>query len=985
MPPQIKETVYNIHLSEMLKERLPGWPQVIPEATRVFPNSAQTPDVLVEAPGGLPVVLECKFDKQTNVSAVEQQAECRLGEQTDSGREVEQAIAVLYPEKYLREHPDSEKAALESAELRYAVYSKTEAGASLRFPSAGWLQGPVSDLADFVENVAVSEQKLQSALTLFANEIEAAANILGAAGASSANLGKVLNQEPGEQTNRMAMAILLNALVFQTTLPQHHPSVKSVDQLVADAKSEQRKLSQGDVLDVWQHILNDINYWPVFAIATDILYSIGDQNTVVSVLESLAASVSRLSQLSAQTVQDLAGQIFGKLISDRKFLATFYTLPASATLLAELAVSRLDVDWGDSDAVTSLKIADFACGTGALLSAAYRQVRQRVRRHGMDDRDLHRAMLEDVLIGADIMPAAVHITAAMLSSVHPGVKYTSTLTHVMPYGDDGHGNIKTGSLHLIEDSDVRTLWGDGSRALTNLGEVEHSTLSVSHGEVDLVIMNPPFTSSTGDARKAGVPMPAFAGFATSKQEQSIMKKELDKIRKNIPGTKAGHGNAGLGSDFIDLAIAKVKLGGVIAFVLPSTFAAGEAWENAREAIARKCRDVCVVSIASGTQTGSAFSADTAMAEVLVVATRREENIEDNSNQSDDWRDDWRWVTLTARPKSPAEAVEISKLAVKRYNGEQRIGETYDVVAQDAGVGTSLEQMKKHELMEIVILMEQEAVPSFGLRGSGGQTANFKLCRLEEIGDVGPSARDINEKNRGPFDTSKKSAGKVHYPILWYHKSSQVKKMLAEPDMAGKARQGMGRKAEQLWESASHLQFTGRIRFNSQRMAACFTEELCLGRGDTWFSIKLRDSDASHGRREQRDENKEWIYPVVLWSNTTLGLLSRWAYGTKQQPGRNIITKSRLPALKVLNPAELSNAQIKKAKQVFDDFKTKDFLPANEAYVDDVRIALDEAVFVDLLAQPSEIMDWLKVVRDQWCREPTVHGGKTTQPPTTPAP
>ena len=38
--------------------------------------------------------------------------------------------------------------------------------------------------------------------------------------------------------------------------------------------------------------------------------------------------------------------MFQTLISDRKLLAKFYTLPFSACLLAELAVFKLDRDWG---------------------------------------------------------------------------------------------------------------------------------------------------------------------------------------------------------------------------------------------------------------------------------------------------------------------------------------------------------------------------------------------------------------------------------------------------------------------------------------------------------------------------------------------------------------------------------------------------------------------------------------------------------------
>ena len=70
-----------------------------------------------------------------------------------------------------------------------------------------------------------------------------------------------------------------------------------------------------------------------------------------------------------ENAHDLTGRIFQTLIADRKYLATFYTLPASAALLARLAVAKMEgVDWSDpKEAIGKLRIADFACGTGALL------------------------------------------------------------------------------------------------------------------------------------------------------------------------------------------------------------------------------------------------------------------------------------------------------------------------------------------------------------------------------------------------------------------------------------------------------------------------------------------------------------------------------------------------------------------------------------------------------------------------------------------
>lgn len=973
----ITETNYNTKLAEMLEARLPRW-SVVPQATNVLQNASKEPDVFIELPSGLPVILECKYDEQGNLAQVESDAKGRLGQNTKSlGRLVEQSIAVLYPSE-LKTHAGSRGQALAVATLKFAVFSMSEPGKHTRFPEVGWLEGGIDDLADFVENVAVSEQMIQEALDHFTSAINAAAsrlNGLRLASRTEAKLGAVLHQAPGEQTTRMAMAILLNAMVFQSTVAANHDEVESISQLAAKARQMQRTLSQNDVLTVWQYILSDINYWPIFAIATEILFAIDDEAAAASMLQSLANSVDHLVQLTAQTVQDLAGQIFGRLISDRKFLATFYTLPASATLLAELAVSQLNVDWNDDKSVTSLKIADFACGTGALLSAAYRQVSQRYRRAGKNDEKIHRGMLENVLIGADIMPAAVHITASMLSSVHPNIDYTSTLTHVMPYGEQDDNTIKIGSLHLIKDNEVQTLFGDGSRVLTNVGEEEHSTLSAPHGKLDLVIMNPPFTSSTGDQRTDNVPMPAFAGFSTDEGAQGKMAKELKKIRKHICGTKAGHGNAGLASDFIDLAVAKAKPGGVIAFVLPATFAAGASWKNARETMARKCHDVCVVSIAAAKASESSFSADTNMAEVLVIATRRAEEISDGNHE----KEDWRWVILKSRPRFPMSAVEIAKAVEETGFGEIRLGEEKLGLICRVEFGKSLEQMSAIELIEIALIMEESAQTAFPLPASPENVFSLNLCPFGDIADFGPLGRDISGKYsdgkfRGPFDCQEKQAGKVNFPILWKHSAKREVRMFVEPDTEGKIRQNKAKEAAELWERATHLQSPGFFNINSQRVAACFTEDRCLGRGDIWFSVKLCDKIDGH-----KDERIEWVYPVLLWCNTTLGLLVRWMHGTKQHPGRSIITKSRFPELKVLDPRTLTKKQLQQAKKIFEEFKDKEFLPANEAYHDEARIALDKAVFVKLLGQPAEAMKWLEVVRDQWCREPTVHGGKSTQP------
>ena len=214
--------------------------------------------------------------------------------------------------------------------------------------------------------------------------------------------------------------------------------------------------------------------------------------------------------------------MFQRLIADRKFLATFYTLPRSAALLAELSVSRLDIDWSDRDAVTALRIGDFACGTGALLNAAYEAVLSRYRRRGGDDRLIHPEMMEHALVGADIMPAATHLTASVLSSTHPSVPFENTSIVTLPYGEQPEGSdrpIAIGSLDLIEAERLLPLFVTRQRRVRGVGESDDAHMDLPHGGFDLVIMNPPFTRPTNHA-VADVPVPSFAGFADERRRDA---------------------------------------------------------------------------------------------------------------------------------------------------------------------------------------------------------------------------------------------------------------------------------------------------------------------------------------------------------------------------------------------------------------------------------------------------------------------------------
>ena len=253
---------------------------------------------------------------------------------------------------------------------------------------------------------------------------------------------------------------------------------------------------KGETLAAWTDILK-INYWPIFAIAKDILEQL-PSDTAAQLLQGLLQTAQQVQATGVDNAHDLTGRIFQRLIADRKYLATFYTLPASAALLARLAVAKMEgVDWSDAEAIGKLRIGDFACGTGALLSAVYEQIASRHERAGGDPAALHPVMMEEVLYGCDVMPSAIHITGSTLSGVEPSVGFGRSRLYTMPYGRQKDGTVAIGSLELLQSSQVMTLFNTNDPALRtgSVGEETAANVNVDIPDegFDLVIMNPPFT------------------------------------------------------------------------------------------------------------------------------------------------------------------------------------------------------------------------------------------------------------------------------------------------------------------------------------------------------------------------------------------------------------------------------------------------------------------------------------------------------------
>ena len=977
------EGTVNNELARVLQRKHPRWPGSIGvEQHHVFQEVALQPDIVVQRPGMAPVVLETEFTPARTVVA---DARSRIGKRLkDSRYQVEQALAVQLPAE-LREGAANLAQRVESAGYRWRVLSmglasaggptleppSGEASRDVReWPQGGWIEGSVDEVATAIERLELSERVIAQCLGILEQGVNDAASMLrGDALAGFPDglrrMAHVLQQEDSEQTSRMAMAIIANALTFHMAIA----GSQGIPEL-SDLRDELGGIDKLRLLAAWERILREVNYWPIFKIAIDLL---GPMRSVVAatILNRLAEVASQLARVGATSLHDLSGRMFQRLIADRKFLATFYTLPNSATLLAEIAVGRVKADWADPARIARIRIADLACGTGALLGAAYQGVLIRHRRAGGDDAQLHSAMMERALVAADIMPAATHLTASTLSAAHPGVTFADTQIFTMPYGHppEGTGRLNAiGSLDLIDPDRTRALFGTGERQTRGDREDRGgSELNLPQSSVDLVIMNPPFTRPTNH-ESTTVPVPSFAGFGTSADEQKAMASRLKAMRHGLGGL-VGHGNAGLASNFVDLAHRKAKPGGIVALVLPATFTQGSSWRNARRLFETEYRDVVIVSIATDRHVGVAFSADTGMAEVLVVATKKE-----RQDRGQEVPSPALFVNLARRPRNQLEAHEIARqvglISPGAPSGRIRVGGSAEagtyLWSPLEGNGSAL--LREPALADTLRPLQTGRLCLRPYR----QELVVPTVPLGALGQRGLLHRDISGREsdspgtpRGPFEIVA-ARSVARFPVLWTHEAHRERCLVVAPNREGEIREGCKERAMDVWErTATRLHFNLDFRLNSQSLAACITPEPSIG-GRAWPNFRLA--------------NEQWEEAVALWANSTLGLMSFWWIGSRQQLGRARLSISSLPRLLALDPRQLAEAQVSKAKALFREFRDRPFKPANEAYRCETRRALDRAVLVDLLGLSDSMLEPLDILRNEWCGEPTVHAGKSTRFP-----
>ena len=777
----------------ILRHMREAW-SVNEQITKPFLNATKKPDVIVTEAGRNPVVIEVKIDGDTPNFIGEIQAEAHFGMLLDPSvfagltyNVIENVLRVRMPVRFRTMPQDKIESDMRRAEdIAYILLNKSEPETEPdpdpvlfiaesddnetvpeSFPQSGWLRGSVADIATAIRVRATPISKIDDAADLLEKRIESAAQQLEAAIKERPSIGSeieaILFQKIGKQTSRMAMLIVTNAFVFQSVLAGK-PEMERVMSLKRMLSDNAKRLRYEQVITGWNIILK-VNYRPIFHVAKRLIGAIAiDDELVDRVLATLCDTAKELVDQRLTQVHELAGTVFQRLIVDRKYVKANYTRLESVALLSALILPKTQEN------VSELKVADFACGTGSLLNGVYQRLLELHEQVGDKGSRIHTQMVEKNLVGCDVMPNASHLTASLLTSIYPDLKIGNTRIHTMPYGRQKDGSYALGALDLFdapEETPPLPMMGIEIQQVGGKDNAEIITQhEFRHNEFDIVVLNPPFTRPDSDP-SSGTPKAVFKGSGRDKEEEQKMRKA-----RGQKDWRVGDGNAGLASDFVDLADKMLKANGKsrMGFILPATCLTTSDWRKVRNMWATEYHDVVVITIADAKGESCAFSADTSMAECMVVATKGKKT--DNTGRG-------RFISLNHRPRSVLEALEIVNNtyrldSVRRLEDEPSGGNSLKV--GDDSLGHALNCPLQIDGAWDAVRIKQMALIQSAYRLANGEMwlptqvspLEIPVCLVSDIAEVGASHRDIHEKGeRGAFDVEKGYTDTDLYPGLWH--------------------------------------------------------------------------------------------------------------------------------------------------------------------------------------------------------------------------
>ena len=928
-PETVREETVNSLLVEVLRDH--GI-----EARAERRRGQHIPDVLVELGAGNTVLMECKWED--SVGPLEGQLDARL----EQFPEAMAVIGILYP--LTLKHVSHTRSCLEHDRFLqwwlHGTHGEVRSDRPIRI-------GSVTDLADYLRVLSLeidSADRVAAAAKVVEYRVEQAARQLESHARARRRVSDLIAESDQEKdrvaARRIGCLVLFNALAFQERLAEVNEDVQTGPEALDQGLSGLR--------DAWRYICENIDYIPVFELAVNILnvLNIGRPELQRPVIAPLLRAVKETRHLEGH---DLSGRLFHTLLTDAKFTGAYYTSVPAATMLARLVFHDWPphVDWKDHEFPASLNVADLACGTGTLLMAVASEAERRHKSAGgQHAAELHKAMVEQALHGYDVQLTAVHFAATSLAMLNPSIQFDRMNLYVMALGAEGT-NVSLGSLDFLSGDEVAVQFalspesmGVNARQIRETGRVygggsqgARQGVTATLPDLDLAIMNPPFTRSVGGNLLFGS-LPAT--------DRRKLQNELSRRLKS----RQASATAGLGAAFVATAAPKLRPGeGRLAL----TVCTGPSWEQTRALIERDF--VLDMVIVSHDPTRWNFSDSTDLSEALLIATRRPLNGPTTEHRT-------TFVNLWLNPDGIVDAHRIAEAAATT------------TPANIEDTGTALLEVDGRHVGEVVSIPEAKLV---GRKWSGVQfaradvtrgalrllddgdvwvpgeseSASIPLCRLDDIGQIGPDRRRL-------VDGFDRTSSITAYPMVAGHDTEQRKSLLCSPDTylsplttpKGGQRPGYG---QHLWGMAGRLLFAERLWLETTRVAAMWSETRVLS--NVWWPIRTDDVSIEKS--------------LAVWINSSLGLLTILAQRTSTRGGWVAMKKADLEELPVLDPRRLSPSQLQRLSDLFDALSEEEFERLPGMAHCPTRRRLDDGIS-EILGLPD-----LATLRDLLASEPVV--------------
>ena len=174
--------------------------------------------------------------------------------------------------------------------------------------------------------------------------------------------------------------------------------------------------------------------------------------------------------------------------------------------------------------------------------AAYHQILQNhasSSNTAPEDAALHKALVENILFGADVVQAAIHLTAATLAAMSPTVSFDKMELHTLRIGVDADGKVSLGSLDWLQAQETQSFF---SATEEQIGATSGTGSLVSRPRADLVISNPPYTRRGADGSSEDAIARVFSVPSGDEESMDAIKKRTGELLKGTPANqRAGHG------------------------------------------------------------------------------------------------------------------------------------------------------------------------------------------------------------------------------------------------------------------------------------------------------------------------------------------------------------------------------------------------------------------------------------------------------------